>query len=80
MNKPKQLTLDFLSEEIERARSKFPTNKLLLAALMEEVGELSKALIENEPAQNVITEAIQVACVAIRIAEEGESSFPEFKP
>ena len=35
--------------EVERARKKFPSNEHLLAALMEEVGELAKAHLENEP-------------------------------
>jgi hypothetical protein len=70
-------TLYELAAEIARAREKFPDNKHLLAALMEEVGELAKELLEKGPAARVRAEAIQVACVAIRIATEGDGDFPE---
>lgn len=60
--------------ELDRARAKHPENKHMLAALMEEVGELAKALLEGD--DEYYTEAIQVACVAIRIATEGDPSFP----
>lgn len=66
-----------LFDEIKRARAKFPDNKHLLAALMEEVGELAQALADNHGKQRVREEAIQVACVAIRIATEGDSDFNE---
>lgn len=58
--------------EVESARTKHPGNEHLLAALMEEVGELAKALLDCEPWHRVEAEAVQVACVAIRIATEGE--------
>jgi hypothetical protein len=61
---PSQTTMGDLAEEIVRAREKFPRNGHMLAALMEEVGE----------------EAIQVACVALRIAEEGDADFPGIQP
>jgi len=64
-----------ISSEVDIARSKFPSTNHLLAALMEEVGELSKALLEGEPPEHVLHEAIQVATVAVRIAEEGSLGF-----
>lgn len=64
-----------LSREIEHSRAKFPGNEHKLAALMEEVGELANALLEGRP-RSVQAEALQVACVAIRIFEEGDSDFP----
>lgn len=69
------LTLDAISAEVCRAREKFPGNRLLLAALTEEVGELAKAMLQDRPSDEIRREAIQVACVAIRIIEEGDSSF-----
>jgi len=57
--------------ELQRARKKFPDNQLMLAALMEEVGELANAIIEGKDWQ---AEALQVACVAIRIVTEGDST------
>ena len=66
-----------IHEELERARAKFPGNRFLLAALMEEVGELSAAILQRQGRERRIAEAIQVAVVAIRIAEEGDSSFDD---
>jgi hypothetical protein len=69
-----------ISAELKFAQSKFPGNKFALAALMEEVGELSQALIDHsrgkKEAKDVFAEAIQVACMAIRIAQEGDEQFP----
>jgi hypothetical protein len=64
-----------LSAEIARARGKFPHNRLLLAALMEEVGELASALLQREPRARIEREALQVAAVAMRIFEEGDATF-----
>jgi NTP pyrophosphatase (non-canonical NTP hydrolase) len=72
-----QQTIDDLQAEIIRARTKFPGGRFLLAALMEEVGELAQALLQRKPPSEIIKESLQVACVAIRIAEEGESTFAD---
>ena len=69
-------TLDALRAELDRARAKFPTNAHLYAALGEEVGELARELLENGTRERIREEAIQVACVAIRIADEGDRDFP----
>lgn len=68
-------TLEELKLEVIRARTKFPDNALLLAALMEEVGELAKAYLQRQGNVSVQREALQVACVALRIYEEGDSTF-----
>lgn len=69
-----------IDAELEFARTKYPSNHLMLAALVEEVGELAQALIDNSrgktSAQHVYEEAIQVAAMAIRVAEEGSEEFP----
>lgn len=72
---PKPATLDRLVAEILRARTKFPGNALLLAALTEEVGELAQALLQRQGPERVTAEALQVATVALRIAEEGDATF-----
>lgn len=72
---PKQQTLDDVAVEILRARIKHPGNAHLLAALMEEVGELAKAYLEKEEFPRIYSEAKQVACVAMRIMEESDSDF-----
>ena len=62
-----------LDEEIARARAKFPGRDRLLAALLEEVGELADELLANRVDMTQMRrEALQVACVAIRIADEIE--------
>lgn len=64
-----------LTGEVTRARRKFPGSRFMLAALMEEVGELAQAIIQKQPAENIRKEALQVACCAVRMLEEGDSSF-----
>ncbi len=66
---------DAIDAELVRARTKFPDNAKLLAALMEEVGELAQAMLQDKPHKEIRKEAFQVACVAIRLAEEGDSDF-----
>lgn len=66
-----------LSAEVQRARAKFPGNRLLLAALTEEVGELARAYLQREGRERVRREALQVACVAMRIFEEGDATFDD---
>jgi len=75
MKPPEDMTLDAISHEVMLARRKFPGNRFLLAALMEEVGELAQAMLQNKPRDEIDREAIQVACVAVRILEEGDASF-----
>lgn len=65
--------------ELDRARKKFPDNAKLLAALTEEVGELAQAMLQGKSHAEIFKEAIQVACVAVRIAEEGDSDFNHTK-
>lgn len=71
-------TCILIREEIARARKKFPSNIHLLAALTEEVGELAQSLLDDDPLELIQAEAMQVACVAIRIMEEGDGSFKQF--
>ena len=58
-------------QEIERARLMFPESDGVMAALAEETGELAKAVL-GQPLDRVYKEAIQAACVACRIATEGD--------
>jgi NTP pyrophosphatase (non-canonical NTP hydrolase) len=75
IKKPQAITLIDVAAEVTRARAKFPSSRFLLTALMEEVGELAKAVLQKRPKDECRREAMQVACVAIRIMEEG---CPEF--
>lgn len=73
--------LNSVREEIQRARSKFPGNRHTLAALSEEMMELHQAILSGRPLDDVLCEAKQVACVAIRLMTEGDADFPEvFEP
>lgn len=72
-----------IENELSKARFKFPKCADTLPALMEEVGELAQAMIQqkHEPNknichENIYKEAVQVACMAIRIATEGDTNFP----
>lgn len=63
-----------VAKEINRAR-KIHRNEHMMAGLMEECGELAKALQENHGPIRVWIEATHVACVAARIALEGDGDF-----
>lgn len=76
-NSPEASTVSDIAEEVMRARVKFPGNRFLLAALTEEVGELAQAYLQKKPKKQIRKEAIQVACLAIRLAEEGDASFDD---
>lgn len=81
MNLLHRNAINELSKEVERAAQKWPKNDDLITALSEELGELSQALLhmkyeKTSTHKDVYKEAIQTACVAIRIAAEGDSSFP----
>jgi NTP pyrophosphatase (non-canonical NTP hydrolase) len=70
-----ETALDELRLEIQRSRAKHPGRAHKLAALTEEVGELAQVYLQGQGRARVRAEAIQVACVAIRIAIEGDSEF-----
>ena len=66
-------TLADLKAEILRARAKHPKNRMLVEALLEEIGEAVNEYDPPYPEALRIgnTEWLQVACVAIRLFEEG---------
>lgn len=70
--------MDEIAAELTRARRKFPDAIACTTALTEEVGELSKALLDECP-ERVRKEAIQVAVMAIRVATEGDSALEEIR-
>lgn len=74
---PEDLTTNAVRAEVVRARIKFPGSRFLLAALMEEVGELARAILQKKDTDAIEREAIQVAAVAVRIIEEGDPAFDE---
>lgn len=66
-----------LQAEVLAGRDKFPRNRLMLAGLTEEVGELAKALLQRQGRDQIQREALQVAAVAMRIYEEGDATFAD---
>jgi len=72
-----------LSNELDKARTKFPNNKHQLAALSEEFGEVANALLERdycdslplEHNRHVWNECAQAAAMCMRVAVEGDASF-----
>ncbi len=72
-NSANESTLDAIAGEVMKAREKFPGTRFLLAALVEEVGELAEAIGTCDK-KHIRKEAIQVCAVAIRIIEEGDAT------
>jgi hypothetical protein len=69
-----EVFLQNVATEVTRARKMFPGDAVTFAALVEEVGELAKALLD-QPGKSVWMEAVQVAAMAARVALDGDSSF-----
>lgn len=69
--------------ELNKARTKFPGNKHMLAALAEEFGEVNRGFLEHQFGKalsyDVRGECVQLASMAIRVATEGDASF-EYAP
>ena len=65
-----------VKKELARARAKFPGRDLTSIALMEEVGELAKATLDEDQ-KAVFSEAVQVATMAARSWLDGDSSTDE---
>lgn len=76
MTQETKFFLEAVEAEIQKATSKFPWPNPNLAALMEEVGELAQAFLQNKPHDEIFKEAVQVATMAARCAIEGD---PQFK-
>lgn len=74
----KHSTEQAIIEGLQNARDKFPSSTLSMAALTEEVGELAKALLDSD-SEHVCKEAIQVAVMAIRVLEEGDDTFTDWR-
>lgn len=70
--------LEQVAAELKRARTKFPSSRHSMTALMEEVGELAKAMLDESP-ERVYAEAVQVAAMAARVAEEGDPTHAAYR-
>lgn len=60
-----------LRDRIDAARMKFPSHRGMYAALSEELGELARAI---EGDGDIRSEALDTACVAMRIYTEGDAT------
>ena len=77
---PDGLVLKMVTDELAAAREAFPGKTHMLTALVEEVGELAQAIMQHDRKEGtsvhaVLREAVQVACMAIRVAVEGDDNF-----
>jgi len=63
-----------VTAEVERCRKKFPSNKNVLLALQEELGETTQAVLEGR-LDDAKLEITQVAALCLRFFEEGDASF-----
>jgi hypothetical protein len=61
--------IERLSDEIDHAREKHPGGDRFVALTCEFL-ELTRAIQDGESKENIRTEALQVACTAIRFIEE----------
>jgi hypothetical protein len=68
-----------LANEMIGARLKFPGNAHMFHALSEQIGELANAYLEGKSLEEIRKEALQVACVAMRIYEEGDADFGDVR-
>lgn len=69
---------DLVKAELIRGKLKFPDNAGNHTAMIEEVGEVAKALM-YEPWAHVVAECVQVAAMVLRVAWEGDRLMLEFR-
>ena len=60
--------------EVARARKLHSGNRHLFLALVEEVGEIAEA-IQRGDVEHARQEAVQVACLAVRLIQEKDASW-----
>ena len=75
MTQETKFFIESVHEELNKATRKFPWPNPNLAALMEEVGELAQAFLQDKPFEEIYKEAVQVATMAARCAIEGDPQF-----
>ena len=67
-----------VSDELRRARAKHPSSRVTFTALVEEAGEVAKALMD-EDGFRVREEAVQLAAMAVRLVLDGDDSLQSFR-
>lgn len=71
--------LEEVRQEVQRAQSKFPLPECSVAAMTEEAGELAQACLSKPWRKEVRKEAVQLACMAARVAIEGDPSLLKYR-
>ena len=81
LNREEQFLTDIFNE-VNRARELHPSTKHLLAALVEEVGEAARALIDHDTdsskcvtPEDIYKELVQSAAMCLRVAIDTDPSF-----
>ncbi len=68
-----------VQREVTRARKLHPSNKHLLAALFEEVGEAAQALVDHDVGkatpEDIYKELVQAAAMCLRVAIDTDPIF-----
>ena len=77
MNETQEFLLA-VERELNSAREKYPCADVNIVKLMEEVGELAKALLE-ESQSRIHAEAVQVAAMACRVATETDALMNSYR-
>lgn len=71
---PEQTTMIAIAASVFAARQKHPGTDRMFAALIEEVGEVGKAIVERMERGEVDRELLQTIAVCVRMIEEGDKS------
>lgn len=78
MMSAEQKLIDEILAELQNARTKFPGSRVTGLAMVEEVGEVAKAII-SESRDAVRKECVQTAVMAMRIVLDGDSSVDQYR-
>jgi hypothetical protein len=70
--------LALIRREVFRARMLFPSNQGVSLALVEEVGEVAKAYLD-ESRDRIIEEAVQACAMVVRLALEGDPAMTKLR-
>jgi hypothetical protein len=73
---------DSIELTLLEAREKHPTNSGIIGALRHSVSELFNELMSDDFPRdiNICAHAVNIAAMAIRLAEEGDAILPDYDP
>lgn len=67
-----------VQKEIESARKKFPSTHCVSLAMMEEAGELVRAML-GQSDEEIYMESVQTVAMVFRMITEGDPSVAEYR-